>query len=275
MEYRGEEIQPSNSAFLRWFGVDRFVPEHAVTSNWVSSKTLLWIRFPLLLYSTIIIWTDLGVSASNGGGSQFFGYFTTLTYVGLHAYLVTTFVHHVRYLRTSPPRPSSFLDQWAGLNYLYVWLYHTIVTFNIVTPVVYWSLLVGTMLEDRTATTVSWWLTGSVHAASFFMMITDVIFNRMRLQINMILPVLGTVVLFMFQAFIIHATTGWWVYPFLDWSRGAFTAVWYILVAAIVVVAFFLQMGIHYVRDRIAGRPHQKSLEDHDDVNESSQKTAI
>ena len=50
------------------------------------------------------------------------------------------------------------------------------------------------------------WLNASVHASSFFLMIIDVIFNRMKVPIRMILFVLGTVVLYMCLAFIVHAT---------------------------------------------------------------------
>ncbi|KAL0077672.1 hypothetical protein J3Q64DRAFT_1746805 [Phycomyces blakesleeanus] len=259
--YEDQRLQESNSKIIRWFGFDQFVPEQAVTSYWVSSKTFLLIRVPILLYTTIVIWTDLGVSAAEGGGSRFFGYFTTLTFVGLHAYIVTSVVHHVRYLMQSPHRPSSFLDQPAWINYLYVWLYHTVVTFNIVTPVVYWSLLAGTMLEDG-ATPLNWWLTGSVHAVSFFLMMTDMIFGRVKFFIRQVITVLCTVILYMFLSFIIHASTGWWVYPFLDWSNGRFTALWYFAVAIGIVVIFFIQFFFHWLRDRIAlGKPRSSTLD--------------
>ncbi|KAG0178108.1 hypothetical protein DFQ28_003295 [Apophysomyces sp. BC1034] len=130
MEYQDQRLEPSNYAVIRWFGFDRFVPEQAVTSHWVSSKTFLFIRLPILLYSIIVIWTDIGITASEGDGSRFFAYFTHLTFIGLHAYLVTATYHHVRYLLINPRRPASFLDQPTIINYLYVYLYHTIITFK-------------------------------------------------------------------------------------------------------------------------------------------------
>lgn len=44
----------------------------------------------------------------------------------------------------------------------------------------------------------------------------------------------------------------WWVYSFLDWSQGPSAAVWYIAVALCVVICFFLQYGIHALRDWLA-----------------------
>jgi flagellar biosynthesis/type III secretory pathway M-ring protein FliF/YscJ len=47
-------------------------------------------------------------------------------------------------------------------------------------------------------------------------------------------------------------STGKWVYPFLDWSQGPPTAIWYFVVAIIVVVAFFIMILVHWIRDLIA-----------------------
>ena len=47
-------------------------------------------------------------------------------------------------------------------------------------------------------------------------------------------------------------STGEWVYPFLNWSQGPTTAIWYFVVAIIVVVAFFIMILIHWIRDFIA-----------------------
>ncbi|KAI8390853.1 uncharacterized protein BYT42DRAFT_641428 [Radiomyces spectabilis] len=270
MDYRDERLEPSRYRVIRWFGFDRFKPEKAVTSYWVSSKTFLAIRLVVTLYSTIVIWADIATTAMGEGGfSHFFAFFTNLTYVGLHAYLVTATYHHVRYLMSNPRRPSSFLDQPTILNYLYVYLYHTVIVYNILTPVVFWAVLAKPLTSGQSSslqsasetsnsvvpqhmTTISWWMECSVHAASFFMMMSEVIFSRMQVYINMILFVFFTVVLYMFLTFIIFAVDHFWVYPFLDWSQGGMAAVWYIVVGVIVVVFFFLQMLFHWIRNRIA-----------------------
>lgn len=244
--YRDEKVHTSRYAIIRWFGFDQFVPERAVTSHWVSSKVFFGIRFILALYSTIVFWTYLGLVAAFTNFNWFFAQFTTLTFIGLHAYLITSLVHHFRYLRSK--NMNFMLNQPSFLNYLYVYLYCTITTFNILTPVVFWSIL----NDGITAFPVVNWLNISVHGASFFLMIFDVIFNRMVLPIRMVLFVFFTVIFYMFVTFIIFADTGKWVYPFLDWSQGPMTALWYFMVAIIVVVAYFVMVFIHWLRGWIA-----------------------
>jgi hypothetical protein len=91
-EFQDEPLQPSRYAIFRWFGFDQFVPEGAVTSWWFSPKTHFIIRFILALYSTIVIWADIGFTASHGNFKEFFAFFTNLTFVGLHAYLIVSFL---------------------------------------------------------------------------------------------------------------------------------------------------------------------------------------
>ncbi|KAG2228422.1 hypothetical protein INT48_005372 [Thamnidium elegans] len=83
-------------------------------------------------------------------------------------------------------------------------------------------------------------------------MMMDVIFNRMQLPNRMVLFVFFTVLFYMFLAFVIYATENVWVYPFLDWSQGPRTAIWYFVVAILVVVIYFIMVGIHLLRDWIA-----------------------
>ncbi|GAA5817183.1 hypothetical protein MFLAVUS_010725 [Mucor flavus] len=247
MVYEDQKLPKSNNAVIRWFRFDQFVPETAVTSHWVSSKTFFTIRSVLALYSFIVMWVNIGFTASEGNGDSFFAFFTNLTFVGLHAYLITATVHHFRYLHNK--NVNSFLDQYAVLNYLYVFLYCTVISFNIVTPVVYWSLLskgAGGMSPRES------WLNVSVHGVSFFLMIFDVIFNRMKAPLRMIIFVLFTVLVYMCLAFVVHATQGYWVYPFLNWEQGPKAAIWYVAVAAIVIVSYLLQVLIHFLRDFVA-----------------------
>ncbi|KAG1488820.1 hypothetical protein G6F47_012242 [Rhizopus delemar] len=237
------KLPSSNYRVIRWFQFDQFVPEETVTSYWISSKTFFIIRLILTLYSTIVIWTDIGLSAA--GLDHFFVMFTHFTFIGLHAYLVTSSVYHFRYLYSKSL--DFYFNQPVILNYLYVYLYHTVITFNIVTPVVYWSILNGTAVPGLSA-----WINTSVHGVSFFLMIFNVLLGREKVLIRMILPVLATVVLYMLFTFVIHATQGYWVYPFLDWKQGGKAAIWYVAVGLIVVISFFIQYLIHFLRDFIA-----------------------
>ena len=88
IKYQDQKVKPSKYALIRWFGFDQFEPERAVTSYWISSKAFFVIRFLLALYSTVVFWTYLGLLASFADVRGFFSAFTTLTFIGLHAYLI-------------------------------------------------------------------------------------------------------------------------------------------------------------------------------------------
>lgn len=49
------------------------------------------------------------------------------------------------------------------------------------------------------------WMNVSVHGVSFFLMIFDVILNRMKLPIRMVIFPLITIILYMLLAFVIYA----------------------------------------------------------------------
>lgn len=58
-----------------------------------------------------------------------------------------------------------------------------------------------------------------------------------------------------------------WVYPFLDWYQGPSAAIWYFAVGIICVVAFFIQVLIHWLRDfvaRKAGKMNNVEISDKD-----------
>ncbi|ORY97969.1 hypothetical protein BCR43DRAFT_490640 [Syncephalastrum racemosum] len=264
MPYNDERLPPSSSAVIRWFRLDNFEPERAVTSYWVSSKIFLAIRIPLVLYSTVIMWTSIATSAIEGSMRSYFIYFTHLTYIGLHAYLVTAVYHHVCYLLHKDLR--SFFKQPAALNYLYVYLYHTVLVFNIITPIVYWSALSADALNVHNTPTLEWWLNTSLHGVSWFLMFTDSCFNRMKMRVNIVVLIVITIIFYMFLTFIGWGSLHWWVYPFLAWSQGGVAAGWYVGVGVCFVIVYFLQYLFHFVRDWIAkkmgrehGRPQDRS----------------
>lgn len=158
---------------------------------------------------------------------------------------------------------------------------------SILTPVVFWSIL--NSANDGVPAVVMW-INVSVHGVSFFMMLIDVIFNRIKIPIRLVLFVFFTVVFYMFLSFIIFArysifgpsihweltwqfryvySTGTWTYPFLNWAIGPPAAIWYFVVAIIVVVSFFLMILIHWIRDVIARKTGRA------EVSVLSEKTAI
>ncbi|KAI9322552.1 hypothetical protein BX666DRAFT_1896160 [Dichotomocladium elegans] len=269
MRYQFEDarLEESHSALVRWFRFDHFAPERAVTSYWMSTKVLLGVRIITTLYSTVVIWASIGTSAFEGKFQHYFAHFTQLTFIGLHAYLVTALYHHIRYV-LGHYELRSFFHQPSIINYLFYYLYHTICVFNIITPIVYWCALSPTLVsatEDSVGggqggrtdgkhmpITVDWWITTSLHGVSFVLMITEVLLTRMKMALRLVILVVINVILYMLLTFIIYASTGWWVYSFLDWNHGGLTAAWYLGIGAAFVVVFFVMYLVHLLRDWFA-----------------------
>lgn len=86
--YHDERLEPSDYRWIRWFRIDQFESERCLTSHFVSSKTLFWLRLPMVLYTTIVIWADIIWCIVIGEFRHFFAYFTHFTFIGLHAYLL-------------------------------------------------------------------------------------------------------------------------------------------------------------------------------------------
>lgn len=89
-EYQDQQLNRSKWAWIRWFGFDQFQPERAVTSHWIPTEAFLGIRILTVLYSTVIQWASIAKSALQHSFNIYFGYFTNLTFIGLHAYLVVS-----------------------------------------------------------------------------------------------------------------------------------------------------------------------------------------
>ncbi|ORZ06607.1 hypothetical protein BCR42DRAFT_157410 [Absidia repens] len=251
-DYQDQQLNKSNWAWIRWFGFDQFQPERAVTSYWIPTEAFLGIRILTALYSTIIQWTSIAESAIDHTFNIYFGYFTHLTFIGLHAYLVTAVYHHVRYI-WSGRKLDSFFKQPTFLNYLYVYLYHTVITFNIVTPIVYWAVLSSSGDQPNAERL---WVNVSVHGVSLGMMLLDVIFNRMKVYTNVMLLIIINVVIYMCLTFLVFYCTGIWVYPFLNWDLGLYGAMVYLLAGLVFIVIYFIILGIHDLRDYIAQLLH-------------------
>lgn len=88
MIYKDEVVASSSSSIVQWFGFDQFQPERAVTSNFISCRTFLYIRAVLVLYSGAVQWASLWWMASHDGLAHYFAFFTYYTFIGLHFYFL-------------------------------------------------------------------------------------------------------------------------------------------------------------------------------------------
>lgn len=94
--FRDEPIPSSSNKVIRWLGLDNLEPEKAVTSHFVSSKVLFFIRLPITIYCFIVMCADIIYTAKSGEFKHFFAYFTDLTFVGLLAYLLVRQYFHLQ-----------------------------------------------------------------------------------------------------------------------------------------------------------------------------------
>lgn len=128
MSPRDDRLPTSNSSIVQWFKLDQFVPERAVTSHFISSKALLYLRIPLVLYSTIALWADIGISLATNEFHHYFAYFTRFTFVGLNAYLIVSnskILSLWRSLDTNPTIPPSLPSFYYYYNNYYQWVFPT------------------------------------------------------------------------------------------------------------------------------------------------------
>ncbi|KAF9412086.1 hypothetical protein BGZ94_001147 [Podila epigama] len=230
---------------VRLLKFDRFEPERIVTSNWVGPKVLAAIRFA----ETIYVWTVIiSIWITSTSASSYLKYFTNLTFFGLSVYFLCTSIWTIGYLR----QPTSERAQWihrtgsGWLGYLHWLLYSTIITYHIIVPVVFWTLL----STGNPTTAISRWQNYSVHLLDGVLAISELIFNRHFLQPIHSLIIAGIMLFYMFLTFIVHKTEGTWVYPFLDWNQGPKAAIYYIGICIGLFVVFFVLLFVHKYRNQ-------------------------
>ncbi|KAF9995360.1 hypothetical protein BGZ80_011242 [Entomortierella chlamydospora] len=236
------------SFIVKALKLDRFEPDRIVTSNIVTPFTLAILRGLACLYALVVI---ISVWATSDTAAGYFVFFTNLTYFGLTSYLVCSTLWSFGYLR----QPESDRAQWLKSGspwwgYTHWLLYATIITFHVVVPIVFWTLLAKNLPTGFGA-----WQNASVHAVDGVFAIFELIFNRHFLQPIHSFVVAGVMVLYMFLTFIYHKTSGNWVYPFLDWSQGPIAAAYYIGIAIGLFIIYFVLLVLHKYRNKwLAGR---------------------
>ncbi|KAF8935595.1 hypothetical protein EDD21DRAFT_331470 [Dissophora ornata] len=232
------------AAIVRALKLDRFEPDRIVTSNLVRPLTFAILRGILTLYTLIVV---IAVWATSETAIGYLMYFTNLTYLGLVVYFVCSTIWSIGYLRQPATERAQWLKNrspWWGYGH---WLlYSTVVTYHIVVPIVYWTMLsTGAYMS-----TFASWRNASVHAVDGFCAVFELVFNRHELQPIHSIVVAGIMVMYMFLTFIIHKTKGIWVYSFLDWDQGAICAAYYLGIAIGLLIIFFVLLVLHKYRNR-------------------------
>ncbi|KAF8949491.1 hypothetical protein BGZ47_000032 [Haplosporangium gracile] len=228
--------------------LNRFEPDRIVTSNLVRPLTLAILRGLACLYTLIVIISSWVTAES---ASDYLKFFTNLTYCGLVAYLVCSTIWSINYLRQPLTNRAAWLKSgspWWG--YTHWLLYSTVVTYHFIVPIVYWA-----MLNTRpTMNALGHWQNYSVHAIDGVFALFELVFNRHFLQPRHSFVVAVVMILYMLLTFVVKKTKGEWVYPFLDWDQGPICAAYYLGMAVILFVIFFLLLVAHKLRNRSLAR---------------------
>lgn len=87
---------------------------------------------------------------------------------------------------------------------------------------------------------------------------------------RMVIFELMGMILYMCLAFVIYGVDHVWTYPFLDWSQGGKAAIWYVVIAVVAVIVFFLMYGIHRLRDFIASRVSRDNQHEQFDLEKTN-----
>ncbi|KAF9365647.1 hypothetical protein BGX34_009182 [Mortierella sp. NVP85] len=215
-----------------------------VSSNLVSANTLLYIRLLVALHLSAVFIATLYVSARDGVFYMVPTTFTNLSNIGLTAYYLTATYHSYSYCRHKDLR--SLTSQHRFLSLALSLLYASVVVFHIVVPAIYWSMLFD---PNNTMDGLNKYVDFSHHGADLACILVEMLFNRMELPWISILGPMTMIILYMFLAWVYFAARGEWLYGFLDWSKGAVAAGWYIGLLVIFALLFVLQKYIHQGRD--------------------------
>ncbi|KAF9435916.1 hypothetical protein BGZ76_005240 [Entomortierella beljakovae] len=226
------------SFIVRVMRLDRFEPNRIVTSNLVSPRTLGFIRafeFIYVLVATISVW------CTTDSAMNYFKYFTHLTYFGIMSYLLTSTLWCYFYLRQPESERAHWLKSGSPwLGYTHWLLYATVVTFSVIVPIVFWTLLADGMDEW---TPLQIFQNVSEHALDgIFGAVVEVILNRHFLEPIHVIFVAFVMFLFMLWAFVTYAATAW--------DQGPIAAAYYFGVAAACLIFYFMLYFIHKYRNK-------------------------
>ncbi|TPX73830.1 hypothetical protein CcCBS67573_g04901 [Chytriomyces confervae] len=229
--------------------------ETTVTSVHVSPVTLLRIRTLLALYACICLFGEMYIVRNNLGI-----YFTDWSWLGVVIYLTTAAYNS--YIYTSQPDALEKLESRSSwLKYLNWLLYALPATYAYIVSLVFWTLLVTYLLSG--VGPMEMWTSISLHAGNSLIMLTELVLGRVPMAYQLIFPVIFIALLYLAESFVYHASSGGWVYPFLD-TTIPFAWAFYVALVIAFSAGFCLVTAIHNGRDRRRARLGLKPKVMHD-----------
>ena len=89
------------------------------------------------------------------------------------------------------------------MHYVHFVLYHTVIHFHIIVPLVYWLFLADDLSSKTPA--ITWWRTVSMHAGDGVFMFAELWLNKQILYWSYLSITMIMLLLFMFESWIDHA----------------------------------------------------------------------
>ncbi|KAG0003334.1 hypothetical protein BGZ80_005813 [Entomortierella chlamydospora] len=151
-------------------------------------------------------------------------------------------------------------------------LYHTVCTFHVIVPLIYWGYEAYSGDARGMALSIppnALWRNYSLHGGDLILVLIEFSINAMPFIPSHILIVYLVCLLYLGEAFIVHHVDGFWLYPFLDTSVGPIWIGYYIGVGFIIMCAFFLMYFIHRLRDR---RPMKRQQQQQQQQQQEEQR---
>ncbi|KAF9148679.1 hypothetical protein BG015_009564 [Linnemannia schmuckeri] len=270
------------SLYVRFFRLDNTPATHSsqiVHSTWLWTGALFLIRCMMFLYAASVLLADIILTERP---RYEFCYLTQLSYLGLTSYLGTVSWHTLsewrrerglRATKTSSSYSSTGDDKEAGavavedmmaartttierqhwfLTDMNFFLYHTICTFHVIVPLLFWGYL-SVQGEARTMAVEmsvnSLWRNYSFHGGDLILVLLEISINSMPFIPSHIVIVFFICLLYLAEAHLVHYVDGFWIYPFLDTSVGPIWAAMYLGVGFVIAVAFGAMYFLHRGRN--------------------------
>jgi len=254
-----------------------------VTSPFFSTTILAILRIILAFYSVFsLLFSLLWISIKEGTGSQFFVFFTNLSYTGIAAYFCFA-AYHTSIYAFARNQKSYPLQSWPKLlQFLHLALLATVTTFPIVVTLVFWGLLASTQSFDQP---FDLWGDVSFHTLNAVFALFEIILTNIpALPWLLVLPTEAVLAAYLGIAYITRQTQGFYPYPFLDPSeQGPFLAVYIVGMGVIQFIFFTIVRFTAVLRSKLRRQPRSsqpppqdvESLEKGQDVESTKVPVAI
>lgn len=227
-----------------------------VTSTFLSPMTLAVLRLTMAFYGlvTLVFAMSWDFGRLHESGSEFFAYFTELTYIGLTSYFWASGVQTLVYARGIKREGSAYvypLQRWPRpLQFLHSLLFSTITTFPFVVTVVFWALLAD---AQTLGTPFGRWSNTSFHAMNSLFAIIEIVCSHggPTPWVHMILLVVIAAG-YLGVAYINYAHAHFYTYSFLDpATEGAHLAAYIVGIAVGICIVFAITRSACALREWI------------------------